>query len=96
MAKGISNNPYGRPRGTPNKITTDLREFIGQLLSDNLEQFNADFQQLDAKDRLMIMEKLLSYVLPKLSNMILKEEQEPEKLKTKEEFLSMIERVKTN
>lgn len=96
MAKGITNNPFGRPKGTPNKITADLREFVGQLLSDNLEQFNTDFQQLEAKDRLIIMEKLLSYVLPKLSNITLNEEQEPERLKTKEEFLSMIERTKRN
>lgn len=74
MEKGKTNNPNGRPKGTPNKITTDLREFIGLLLNDNLEQLRADFEKLEGKDRLIVMERLLSYVLPKFSNVTMNEE----------------------
>lgn len=95
MEKGKTNNPNGRPKGTPNKITADLREFIGLLLNDNLEQLRADFEQLEGKDRLIVMERLLSYVLPKLSNITMNEEPEiKDKRLGKEEFLRKIAEVR--
>ena len=95
MERGRTNNPNGRPKGAPNKITTDLREFIGLLLNNNLEQLRADFEQLDGKDRLIMMEKLLSYVLPKLSNITMNDEPvEQEVLKSREEFLKKVERAR--
>lgn len=95
MEKGKTNNPNGRPKGTPNKITTDLREFIGLLLNDNLEQLRADFEKLEGKDRLIVMERLLSYVLPKLSNVTMNEEPEiKDKRLGKEEFLRKIAEVR--
>lgn len=95
MEKGKTNNPNGRPKGTPNKITADLREFIGLLLNDNLEQLRADFEKLEGKDRLIVMERLLSYVLPKLSNVTMNEEPEiKDKRLGKEEFLRKIAEVR--
>lgn len=96
MEKRKTNNPNGRPKGTPNKITTDLREFIRLLLSDNLEQLRADFEQLEGKDRLIIMERLLSYVLPKLNNMVINEDVDKKGLKSKEEFLALIDRARSS
>ena len=95
MEKGKTNNPNGRPKGTPNKITADLREFISLLLNDNLEQLRADFEQLEGKDRLIMMERLLGYVLPKLSNITMNEEPEmKDKRLSKEEFLRKIAEVR--
>lgn len=90
--KGQTGNPNGRPKGTPNRITADLREFIGLLLCSNLKQFKADFEHLEGKDRLIIMERLLSYALPKLSSITMSEEQaeDQEKRKTREDFLREI------
>lgn len=65
MAKGTTNNPNGRPKGTPNKITADLREFVSALLNDNREQIIADLQAVEPNQRLLFFEKLLQYVLPK-------------------------------
>lgn len=96
MEKRKTNNPNGRPKGTPNKITTDLREFIRLLLSDNLEQLRADFEQLEGKDRLIIMERLLSYVLPKLNNMVINEDVDKKGLKSKEEFLALMDRARSS
>jgi len=95
MNKGKTNNPNGRPAGTPNRITADLREYLKQLLSDNLDQFSEDFEQLEPKDRLIIMERFLSYILPKLSGITIKEEMVDEKkLKSKEEFMASLNSVR--
>lgn len=67
--KGKTNNPNGRPAGTPNKITAGLREKIHSILSDNIDRVQDDLNELDPKDRLQILEKLLSYALPKLQSM---------------------------
>ena len=55
----------GRSKGTPNKITRPLKEWIKNLLEDNREQIERDIKELSAKDRLAMFEKLLQYVIPK-------------------------------
>jgi len=55
----------GRAKGTPNKVTASLREFIKKMIDDNREQIIADIAVLEPKERLMILERLMSYVLPK-------------------------------
>ena len=55
----------GRSKGTPNKVTADLRTWIEQLINDNREQIQADLTALEPKDRLSMLEKLLTYVIPK-------------------------------
>ena len=37
--KGSTNNPNGRPKGTPNKLTTQTREKIATALESGLETF---------------------------------------------------------
>lgn len=66
LKKGTTNNPNGRPTGKPNRITGDLRAKIQSILNDNIDRVQDDLNSLDAKDRLQVLEKLLSYVLPKL------------------------------
>ncbi len=68
MKKGQTNNPNGRPKGIPNKVTASLRNRINAFLSDNWESLQADFSKLDPKDRLQFYEKLLQYGLPRLQN----------------------------
>lgn len=94
MIKGKTNNPNGRPKGKPNRITADLREYLKQLLNDNLDQFSKDFEQLEPKDRLIMMERLLGYILPKLSNVAINEEPEGKPLKNKEDFFRAIENAR--
>ena len=64
--KGQTNNPNGRPKGIPNKVTTDLREWITNFLEDNREQIQQDWKGLEPKDRIVLFEKLLKYALPTL------------------------------
>lgn len=56
----------GRPKGKPNKITGSLRDWIGSFIDDNRQQIQDDWKSLDAKDRIVMFEKLLKYALPTL------------------------------
>ena len=60
----------GREKGTPNKITADLREMIKQLVEENIEQIREDLATLEPLERLKFLEKLMSYVVPKAPAML--------------------------
>ncbi len=66
--KGYTNNPNGRPKGVPNKATTDLRQWITNFLEENREQIQQDWKSLQPKDRIVLFEKLLKYALPTLQS----------------------------
>jgi hypothetical protein len=51
--KGISGNPNGRKKGVPNKITEDLRDSLQTFLESNEETFQAVFDQLEPKDKVL-------------------------------------------
>lgn len=55
----------GRQKGTPNKATVSVREWIAQLIDANRAQVKKDLKALEPKERLQILEKLLQYVAPK-------------------------------
>lgn len=55
----------GRVKGTPNKVTTSLKEFIKNLIDDNRSKIIADMKELEPYQRLLFIERLIGYVLPK-------------------------------
>lgn len=63
--KGQTGNPKGRPKGKPNKVTSELKSWIQQIIDGNRDKFEEDLKELEPKDRLMIIEKLMNYVVPK-------------------------------
>ena len=63
--KGQTGNPNGRPKGTPNKATQDLRAWIDGLLNDNRDMIISDLRQIEPYQRLQIVEKLMQYTIPK-------------------------------
>ena len=73
--KGNSGNPHGRPDGAKNKTTEELRNTVQSFIENNIESMQANFDQLDAKDKLMFIEKILSYTLPRLKVTELKTEE---------------------
>jgi hypothetical protein len=60
----------GRKKGTPNKITTNVREAISSILDDYFltEKAKQDMNDLDPKDRVTFVEKLIAYIVPKLQS----------------------------
>ena len=66
----------GRPKGSPNKTTSELREFIQTFIENNIETLQYEFDQLEGSDKFRALEKLLPYVLPKI-NAISPKQDEP-------------------
>lgn len=64
--KGQSGNRTGRPVGTTNRSTNNLRDWITEFLEENKERLKQDWLQLEPKDRILLFEKLLKYSLPTL------------------------------
>jgi hypothetical protein len=67
MGKFEKGNP-GRPKGSKNKVNTELRELIQQLFDDNFDTIQDDLESLEPKDRLKFMTDLLPYLMPKLQS----------------------------
>lgn len=68
FTKGKSGNPRGRPKGAKGKVTTDVKTFLQSVVTANYETIQKDLAALDAKDRLAILEKFISYLVPKAAN----------------------------
>jgi hypothetical protein len=64
---GEVRNPNGRGKGTKNKTTIEMKEFISAVLSENLDRMRDDFDKVSPATRLMLWEKYAKYVLPTLS-----------------------------
>lgn len=65
LTKGRTNNPNGRPKGSKNKTSTDLRQFITNFVERNADEMQTAFNELDAKSKLQVFDKFCAYVIPK-------------------------------
>ena len=63
---GKTNNPNGRPAGTPNKLTAELRTILKGIIEKELEGLADRIEVLEQDKRLELLIKLLPYVLPKV------------------------------
>ena len=66
--KGQTGNPNGRPKGKPNKVTTDLRQWLSALIDGNRKTFEADMKKILPAQRLAILEKLLQFCIPRMAS----------------------------
>lgn len=55
----------GRQKGTPNKVSVDLRHSVQMLLTDQWPEFMRRLSHLDDVDYCRIISGLLPYVVPK-------------------------------
>ena len=53
-----------RPKGSPNKITSEVRSKLQDLLDDLIDSL--DLNELDANQRIKMLQIALQYTLPKL------------------------------
>lgn len=51
----------GRTKGTPNAITSDLRHFLNQIVSEHL---GSDLMSLEPRKRAELLIRCLPYILP--------------------------------
>lgn len=58
----------GRSAGTPNKVTGETKKWIQQLIDGNRKQLEKDLKALDPVERWRVIEKLISYVVPKMQS----------------------------
>ena len=55
----------GRAKGTPNKTTSSMRDWLQDLFNKNKRQIKRDLEALDPKSRLETLAKFLPYLIPK-------------------------------
>ena len=66
----------GRPKGSVNKSSNEIRETFQLLLSNNLEKIQDDLNELEAKDRIKLLLDLASFIIPKMKSVDLKSDVE--------------------
>ena len=66
----------GRPKGIPNKTTTEIREAFSELLQGNLEQLKVDIASLEPASRVKLLLDMAQFVVPKLRSVDLKTDEE--------------------
>jgi len=63
MAKGIKHG--GRKVGTPNKVSSELKEVLSSYSLNEFKYLNANIERLTLSERLVFFLKVLPFVLPK-------------------------------
>lgn len=65
---GRGRNGGGRKKGTPNRISGQMRELIANFCEENFDAFVAAFQRIDEpKEKCMVYLKAQEFVTPKLA-----------------------------
>ena len=56
----------GRELGNPNKTTSGLRRVLNYIVDDELQNLQNNINELDPKERIELLIKLMPYVCPKI------------------------------
>jgi hypothetical protein len=70
--KGVSGNPKGRAKGTPNKTTAEIKEIITKIVGNQLDMLESDLTKIRKESPARAAEiymKMVEYVLPKMSKL---------------------------
>jgi len=66
-----------RPKGSPNKITAEIKERLSQVIMDAMSTIDID--SMTQNERLKLIQIGLTYVVPRLKQVENIEEEEPRK-----------------
>ena len=58
----------GRTKGTPNRLTKEVRSILKEVLYVEISQLNKHFEELEPKARIELLIKLMPYVCPKINS----------------------------
>lgn len=62
--KGQTGNPNGRPVGSKNKTTNEIKILINQFISGNLDTLQREYDLLEPKEKLQFFKDLLKFLVP--------------------------------
>jgi hypothetical protein len=68
MANTTGNKYGGRSKGTPNRLTKELRTVLKDIVYRELESIELRLDELEPKERIELTIKLMPYVFPKLDS----------------------------
>ena len=85
--KGQSGNPKGKPKGSANRTSEEVRKSLLKLLDDNLAKLQKDVDCMLPKDRAYLLINLAKHCTPPAMN--------PEKL-TIEQLEQIIQYIRDN
>lgn len=68
MANTTGNKYGGRTKGTPNRLTKELRTVLKDIVYRELESIELRLDELEPKERIELTIKLMPYVFPKLDS----------------------------
>ena len=68
MANNTGKKYGGREKGTPNRMTKELRSVLKDVLYEDMEALQERLDTLKTKERVELLIKLMPYVLPKVTS----------------------------
>ena len=80
-----------RPKGSPNKITAEIKEKLSQVIMDAMSSIDID--SMTQNEKLKLIQIGLTYVVPKLKHT---EEREEEPRNFQIEIIDSLSKVKDN
>jgi hypothetical protein len=63
--KGKTNNPFGKPVGTKNKVPTTVKKRIVEYVEADFDKYIKDIEELEPRDRVKAFTELVKLVVPR-------------------------------
>jgi hypothetical protein len=68
MANNTGKKYGGRQKGTPNRMTKELRSILKDILYEEIEALKERLDALEPNKRVELLVKLMPYALPKVTS----------------------------
>lgn len=68
MANNTGRKHGGRKKGTPNRITKELRSLLKDVMYDEIGALQERLDALNPKERVELLIRLMPYALPKVTS----------------------------